>query len=437
MDPGHPGLVSMPPDRWNTNSTMNRPAKSCYICIVLFRHQAGNHRHFHWEQPAKSLMLVHPGLAEVHQHTFACQFDMCMVGNLKDTQNGLHMKKDMTILTTRQHVYQHLHGMTCHHQHDHQPIEGSVMTKQGLMLRTQYSAIYPRKFARTIVQLIRQDTTSMFAITTQRQRSSFVRSELVTPAGRPEQEAKRRRLDGKQSSPPTLEQFQILMKSIDNQLKRVGKQEISYGPTCQLIQEVFPDKKIVRILASRGTDRTLGPPTGLTGDEAPFRRTIMLHRVSQDIKYERHWEQWTSLSNRPAHPCRINITVFARDHVTNASSSCQPTETVFPPPIPVSPAEMPVAPPMQDSDRPAPDTTTGAKAPEPETAGDCPLTKPVEQTFRFHTSPKWEQQQIIHMHKNLGHPSNDRLSKALQTAGYRADVSQAALELKCAVCSKW
>ena len=238
-------------------------------------------------------------------------------------------------------------------------LEGSVMTKQGLMLRTQYSAIYPRKFARTIVQLIRQDTTNVFAITTQRQRSSFVRSELVTPAGRPEQEAKRRRLDGKQSSPPTLEQFQILMKSIDNQLKRVGKQEISHGPTCQLIQEVFPDKKIVRILACRGTE---------TGDEAPFRRTIMLHRVSQDIKYERHWEQWTSLSNRPAHPCRINITVFARDHVTNASSSCQPTETVFPPPIPVSPAEMPVAPSMQDSDRPAPDTTTGAKAPEPETA---------------------------------------------------------------------
>ena len=180
------------------------------------------------------------------------------------------------------------------------------------------------------------------------------------------------------------------MKSIDNQLKRVGKQEISHGPTCQLIQEVFPDKKIVRILACRGTE---------TGDEAPFRRTIMLHRVSQDIKYERHWEQWTSLSNRqlvrPAHPCRINITVFARDHVTNASSSILSTDRDCFTTTDYSPAEMPVAPPMQDSDRPAPDTTTGAKDPEPETAGDCPLTKPVEQTFRFHSLPKWEQQQII------------------------------------------
>ena len=83
------------------------------ICIVLFRYQLENHRHFHWEQPAKSLMFAHPGLAEVHQQTYACQFDMCTAGALRDPQNGLFMKKGMTILTTRKHVYSHLHGMTC------------------------------------------------------------------------------------------------------------------------------------------------------------------------------------------------------------------------------------------------------------------------------------------------------------------------------------
>ena len=41
----------------------------------------------------------------------------------------------------------------------------------------------------------------------------------------------------------------------------------------------------------------------------------------------------------------------------------------------------------------------------------------------------------MNMHKNLGHPSNDRLSKALQVAGYRAEVVQAALELKCHICA--
>ena len=172
------------------------------------------------------------------------------------------------------------------------------MTSQGSMLRTKFSAIYPRKFARTVVRLLRQDDTSVFAALARRQRPNFVRSELVTPESRPEQEAKRRRLDGKQSCPPCLEQFQELMKSVDNQLKRVGKQEIVHPPTCQMIQDLLPDKTIVRVLACRGTDRTIGPPTDLLGDEAPFRRTIMLHRGSQDIKFERYWERWTSLSNR-------------------------------------------------------------------------------------------------------------------------------------------
>ena len=63
------------------------------LCIVLFRHQMQNNREFHWEQPARSLMLTHPGLAEVHSYTRACQFDMCRAGDLKRPLNGMMMKK--------------------------------------------------------------------------------------------------------------------------------------------------------------------------------------------------------------------------------------------------------------------------------------------------------------------------------------------------------
>ena len=229
------------------------------ICIVLFRHQIMNDRHFHWEQPAKSLMFAHPGLAEVHQLTYACQFDMCMVGDLRDPQNGLHIKKGMTILTTRQHVYKHLHGVTRKQQHSHQPLEGSVQTENGMMLRTQYSAVYSRKFARTIVRLILQDTTSVLAAMTRRAKPIFARSELVTPSSQTEHEAKRRRLDGKQSVTQPMEMFQAMMQSVENKLKRVGKQEIKHDSTIQLIQELLPDKKIIRVVACRGTDRTLLP----------------------------------------------------------------------------------------------------------------------------------------------------------------------------------
>lgn len=49
--------------------------------------------------------------------------------------------------------------------------------------------------------------------------------------------------------------------------------------------------------------------------------------------------------------------------------------------------------------------------------------------------PQWEQRQITQLHKNLGHPSNDRLSKALRVAGYRTETVQAALELQRSICA--
>ena len=59
-----------------------------------------------------------------------------------------------------------------------------------------------------------------------------------------------------------------------------------------------------------------------------------------------------------------------------------------------------------------------------------------EQTSRVLALPKWEQNQLFLMHRNLGHPSNERLSKALQATGHRAEVINAARELRCSVCAK-
>jgi len=61
--------------------------------IVLYRHQVSLSKHFHWEQPKRSLMFQTPLLAEVHEHTQACKFDMCRGGHLKDPENGMFMQK--------------------------------------------------------------------------------------------------------------------------------------------------------------------------------------------------------------------------------------------------------------------------------------------------------------------------------------------------------
>jgi hypothetical protein len=53
----------------------------------------------------------------------------------------------------------------------------------------------------------------------------------------------------------------------------------------------------------------------------------------------------------------------------------------------------------------------------------------------FKSLPPWEQTQLIRIHKNLGHPTNEKLANALKLQGQRPEVIRAALELRCTVCS--
>ena len=76
--------------------------------------------------------------------------------------------------------------------------------------------------------------------------------------------------------------------------------------------------------------------------------------------------------------------------------------------------------------------------PASEPVGNLPKESEIqrhEQGLEFQSLPKWEQNQLLLMHKNLGHPSNERLSKALQANGQRPEIVRAALELKCPVCA--
>ena len=45
-----------------------------------------------------------------------------------------------------------------------------------------------------------------------------------------------------------------------------------------------------------------------------------------------------------------------------------------------------------------------------------------------------EQSALVRCHKNLGHPSPERLSTVLRQQGYRPGIAKAALEYQCSVC---
>eukprot|EP00438_Fugacium_kawagutii_P026412 Skav210812 [mRNA] locus=scaffold2924:156234:161009:- [translate_table: standard] len=419
--------------------------------IILHRHQIMRGCHFHWEQPARSLMFHVPELAEIFEHARVSEFDMCRAGGLVDPSNGKPMKKGMNVITSSPRMFQALHGQLCNHQHAHQPIEGTTHYKGMNILRSTYSEVYPRRFARTVAKsiistkwerpfnwhqlspLLRTTSHSaeVFVGTTPQAKPKFPLSEIVTPPSRSEVQVKRRRLEGKQAEEMSMEQLQEMFARLDSMVPRVGKKEITDEQIQRTLSDLFKDKRIIRIVACRGTDRTIAPPSNLNRLEAPYRRSIMIMRDTGAVRYEANWERWDGLAQRqivrPSHKCRIRVTVFGSEIATSSQS------------VPVTaPSTAPVV-----SMPAAPDTEMSPETPQvPVAESDVPATIPPsevrsqDQGARFKALPTWEQSMILRMHKNLGHPSNDLLAQALQTAKYRPEIVQAAAELKCAICSQ-
>ena len=77
-----------------------RQLEQVALGIVLFRHQKNRKKHFHWEQPSRSLMFKMPYLSEVFVASRFAKFDMCNVGELTDPQSGKPIKKGMIVVTT-------------------------------------------------------------------------------------------------------------------------------------------------------------------------------------------------------------------------------------------------------------------------------------------------------------------------------------------------
>ena len=140
--------------------------------------------------------------------------------------------------------------------------------------------------------------------------------------------AKRRRLSGKSQdeNSPTVLSEQVCGKVLE-QMPRVGRKEIDDPQIKSMLQEVFGDKQIQRVVACKGTERILVPPRDLMRGEAPFRRAIIMQRNTKTIQVEDQWEAWEDLSYRQQwrrpHPSYLNITVFACIPSTEATSAAE------------------------------------------------------------------------------------------------------------------
>ena len=233
--------------------------------IVLFRFQIEHHRHFHWEQPLRSMMFRLPFMQEVLSYTKMIECDLCEVGDLRDPMNNQHIKKGLLICTTSQRLFDQFHGRRCHHHHPHQTIEGSVHWQGQRISRSKYTEHYPRKFARQIVQVWKKSafprekpfSDPIFAVadsTEEPDRPLKRRKLRAIPPKAPHMievselpSVKRRKTDKQPDDVPNIQHaFAEICRKIDDRTPRVGKRQFSDNDEImKSLQDWFPDKVLV------------------------------------------------------------------------------------------------------------------------------------------------------------------------------------------------
>ena len=412
--------------------------------IVLFRFQAEYHRHFHWEQPLRSLMFRLPFMQEVLSYTKMIECDLCEVGDLRDPMNQLHIKKGLLICTTSQKLFDLFHGRRCRHHHPHQPIEGSVVWQGQRMHRSRYTENYPRKFARQIAQLWKRNIFPrekpfcdpiLAAANADDSDPPLKRRRLrATPPKAPHMidvsdlpSVKRRKTDKQPDESLNVQQaFADLCRKIDDKTPRVGKRSFSgQDEILQRLQTWLSDKTLVMMLSCRGTERLQAPPKDLLSSDAPWRKTICVHRHSGKIIVTKDWEEWGTLSNRQliraGCPARLSITVFARNPTDHPSVISDPM----------------------------PENHLDPERPLPEVAAEEPSQLDLNKAFsdrvhcdivskhhgpKFCVLPAAEREVISKCHRNLGHISAERLKILMKQQGFRPEVIEGVDDFRCSSC---
>lgn len=240
---------------------------------------------------------------------------------MKDPVNQKLYKKGMELLSTSTSVEQALHGRFCNRNHEHQTLEGTTHVHGQSVSRTSYSENYPRKFARLVAKCLvkfhgnrseRQAYDEALAAINRAfkrdsngdqnspaKRAKLTHQPLIEPQMMP---AKRRRLATKTAETTSQSNQATLATQIRDLIlpgmPRVGRSVIQDQEIINRIQELFDDKKVITVVARKGTERTIKPPKSLDPEQAPYRRAIIVQRKTRKVMVEQGWEDWRHLSER-------------------------------------------------------------------------------------------------------------------------------------------
>ena len=123
------------------------------LCAKLCRFQKDRNRHFCLEQPLSSQMPTVEEFQDIHKNTVKASFDMCAFG-LKIPGTDRFLRKSSMVYTTDDDLACVLEKFRRPHNHEHQPIAGSVSVKHQRQALSQFCASYCRGFAVKIAGII-------------------------------------------------------------------------------------------------------------------------------------------------------------------------------------------------------------------------------------------------------------------------------------------
>ena len=431
------------------------------LCASLCRYQADRKRHFHLEQPLGSSMSKTNEFQSILKLTECAVFDMCRFG-LKIPGTQKFLKKSSKVFTTSSDVVADLHGEKCPQDHEHQLIEGQAWIQGRRQSVAQFCATYCNGFVNRVAKCLVKsvsdalvnepddDETPHKKVRFERNPSKRFKThhnpdgnletepplESSMPSSAADPNPAATLPDGVSSSDrepaPLSEQWRDALQSALQVAPRVGNFEIdSETPLFGLVQSLIPNMSVHHVFVCRGTERFQVPAPMLPGGQFPIRHTVCLHRFTNKI-HDFGTENWCNLRR----PFRIRASIPSKIVITSFGIETNQPHPV----IPIAenkenalenPRDAVGLPQASESN---PNSVLSKRFGNSEVCeGWAPPPVPIHGPA-FRNLSSQEKQDLVKLHKNLGHPDPKVLADHLAAQKAFPHIIEAAKDFVCDAC---
>lgn len=422
------------------------------LCSRICSYQHKLKRHFHLEQPGGSNLVNLPEFRPIAEVARKATLDMCRFG-LRIPKTFRFIRKNSQVWTTSQAVCDRLDQQKCEGQHEHQRIEGSLNIAGRNQRISQFCATYCRGFATAVASVICKSYHQPVTLTAsafvqhddederppKRFRFSADPNKRFKPNPTIEEQPEKESSEGlkeEKAEPvhPDVEpkpddgvSWPGIFELATQLAPRVGNQNMDRNSEVfQMFQKLVCDLKLESLFVCRGTERLQVPLQAPASSEFPLRKTVSLHRQTGEI-CETPVENWHNLTRarriRNHVPSKLMLTAFGSEP-ESAPAVRLPEASVDVPSEEEPPSATRAVPSDFGVSNRTPSEVLEGWAPPP-----VPLHGPLFRNLSAH-----EKQDIVKLHKNLGHPDPMKLSQHLEALGAQPHIVAAAREFVCDAC---